>query len=94
MTNLKKYFKDAKADKDKGFLLFVCYGGHGVMKNENYVVFNDKVNKKRFFDLEYRINAMAEEYGNCCVVINLDCCRENITADQMKDVEAPPKEGL
>lgn len=60
-------------------MLWASYGGHGVMKNNNYIVLNELINKERFYDFEYRLSVLAETYTNTCIVLNLDCCREIIT---------------
>lgn len=81
LKTIKEYFKAAHKDPLKKFILWVNYGGHGVMKNKNFIVLNEKENKKRFFDLEYRLNSFAENFTNSCCVLSLDCCREEITAE-------------
>lgn len=75
------------ADKsaDIKHCLWVYYAGHGVMYQTNYIVLNEKKNEDRFYNLEFKIWDLTEHYKNTAAFIIFDCCRENITKDQINE---------
>ena len=67
-------------------LLYVYYGGHGVMQNTTFMVLNEADPYQRFFDLEQRLQTLSK-FANFFVVGIFDCCREPLP-DTFKSIQS------
>ena len=65
---------------------YVYFTGHGVQCNTSYIVLNEFEVKKRYFSIELNLSTYANLFKNNTLFLALDCCRETITQEKMKEV--------
>ena len=75
----------AHKDATKSTLLYVYYGGHGVLDNTTKIVLNEDDPMFRYFDLEQKLSSLSKMNNNFISVV-FDCCREELPRSDTRDI--------
>ena len=75
----------AHKDVTKSTLLYVYYGGHGVLDNTTKIVLNEDDPMFRYFDLEQKLSSLSKMNNNFISVV-FDCCREELPRSDTRDI--------
>jgi hypothetical protein len=57
---IKNLLRQSHKDATKSILLFVYYGGHGILHNTTKIVLNEDDPLFRYFDLEQRLSSLSK----------------------------------
>ncbi len=74
---IKSLLQESHKDNSKSVLLYVYYGGHGILDSTTKIVLNEKDPMFRYFDLEQKLSSLSKLSNNFIAAI-FDCCREEL----------------
>jgi hypothetical protein len=74
---IKNLLQVTHKDESKSLLLYVYYGGHGILDNTTKIVLNEEDPMFRYFDLEQKLSSLSKLKHNFVAAI-FDCCREEL----------------
>ena len=74
---IKNIMQRSHRDTTNKILLYVYYGGHGILENTTKIVLNEDDPMFRYFDLEQKLASLSKLNNNFIAAI-FDCCREVI----------------
>ena len=72
-------------DASKRTLLYVYYGGHGVLDNTTKIVLNEDDPVLRYYGLEQKLSSLSKLNNNFVSVV-FDCCREELPRSDSRDI--------